>query len=376
MPPEELEATADGAEAPPPNGEDTGDDKLDLSAEIQASIDARRASPDPETEETITAEATETPPAAEAEDGAAAATDGAEATGEPGATMPEAADTTTAKDDVTDDASVAAEGELNKGDDDEIPEGLSESARERFHTLANERNALREERDSAVQNYEGVATMIADSGTDARGFAEMLDYSKRRSIGDFKGALAILDGHRREIALQIGPEAAGVDFLQQHQDLQQRVETLDLTPETARELAMLREQQALAQTRQQAAAAQATNVQASQQYTEAVNQAAAQVSALEAQWQKNPDYRAIAGADGMAAKIKDICAHFPVGEWVQRVTNEYTSAEAMLKGYQRRQPKPPTAITGPGSRSTGNAEPATMEDAIQAAINERRQSVG
>jgi hypothetical protein len=141
---------------------------------------------------------------------------------------------------------------------DPIPEGLSKRTTERMSFLA---NRVRELEPMASQGEELIG-YINSSGMNAEEFGMALTFGRFKhsdNVDDHRKAYAILWQGLKELAPLIGETLPGVDPLEGHQDLKDRVTAKTLDPKDAAELAAGRNRRKAEQTAMQRAS---QNVQA------------------------------------------------------------------------------------------------------------------
>jgi hypothetical protein len=155
-----------------------------------------------------------------------------------------------AKDEKKDDAKGEAKAGEEKPDEkdekkeldhinDPIPKELSERAQERIRSLV----GYIKERDEALTVQGNLISAIQNTGTSAEEFATTVQYLEAFHSEDPKmleKALGILQQNMENIALRLGRDVPGVDFLQGFDDLKSKVHYGQLTKEDAQEIARSR----------------------------------------------------------------------------------------------------------------------------------------
>jgi hypothetical protein len=155
-----------------------------------------------------------------------------------------------AKDEKKDDAKGEAKAGEEKPDEkdekkeldhinDPIPKELGERAQERIRSLV----GYIKERDEALTVQGNLISAIQNTGTSAEEFATTVQFLEAFHSEDPKmleKALGILQQNMENIALRLGRDVPGVDFLQGFDDLKSKVHYGQLTKEDAQEIARSR----------------------------------------------------------------------------------------------------------------------------------------
>lgn len=243
-----------------------------------------------------------------------------------------------------------------------MPEGLGAKAQQRFQALA---NGLKE-RDTTIQeltsSVEYVQQAFQQHGVQQPQFEQAVAVIGMLNKGDFRGALQVLDDQRRQIALQLGEALPGVDALQDHQDLRQAVDGLQITEAHALELARSRAHQQATQQREQA-----TNQQRQQEQTaqQAVHKAQADVDT----WWKQmaaSDIDAPAIEAILLPKLGALLDGVPPQQWAGRMRAQYELIKESVGTFRRQAPAASQAMSP--LRATGQAggvgKPASMHEAM------------
>lgn len=157
-------------------------------------------------------------------------------------------------------ADVQGKQEASQEDDTpedlKAPEGLGQKANERFQALANEvreRRAKDAEVAEITESYREIQRMAQDSCNNGEEVRQLFDYAKAVKTNDFDKAEFYLRQQIAQFEALSGRNLGGV-LMQGFQDLQQRVENMEIDERTAREVAAARWQQnQMAQMQQQEA---------------------------------------------------------------------------------------------------------------------------
>lgn len=277
-------------------------------------------------------------------------------------------------------APAAPEGEKAAGpSDDELAaplEGLKGRTKERFEQLAGrlkertaEIEALTQERDTlrqqaealpdaqqAVQTLQELHGAMTEAQVSGEEFAGFLTYAKAVRSGNFEAAAQTLIAQLRPLLPYVHGKvdlSAALDPLADFADLQQAVQSMQITREHAAEIAQgrrIRQQQEQAiQQRTQAAQQTQQQTQAQQQATQ---QGLGQLQALERTLaQQDADYGRI--APELVKAIPEITKAYPPHLWASAVRDRYQ----LLKTYlpqQQRQAAPAAPASHAPLRPGGN----------------------
>lgn len=238
------------------------------------------------------------------------------------------------------------------GDELAMPEGLQPKAQERFQRLAETVKTTTAERDEARQQVSYVREAFQQHGVNKEQFEQAVAVIGMMNRGDMQGALRVLDEQRRHIALALGQPLPGVDALSEHPDLRQAVDGLQMTEQTAMELARARAFQA--QQQRQTQQVQATQ-QAQQQEQQAVQAGLQEVDELcRALKARDMDYDAI--EQQLQPVVKDLLAGLPPNRWKNAIQTQYDLLKRVASSA-RTVNVPPAG--GGILRPTGQASPGT-----------------
>ena len=257
-------------------------------------------------------------------------------------------------------ATVAAKPE-QADDITAMPEGLGQKAQERFQKLANGIKERDEQIGSLRQAVDYVQQTFQQHNVTQPQFEQAVSVIGALNRGDFRGALAVLDEQRRQIALQLGESLPGVDALSEHPDLRQAVDSLHMTEAAALELARHRQAQQ-AQQRQQQQTQQVQQTQ--QQHREAVTQAQGAVDTWCQQMQRTDlDYPAIEAI--LLPELPNLLAGVPPAQWPAAVQAQYRLIKNSGAAFRRAAPPAPSpAPLRPNGIGGGQAKPSSLYDAM------------
>ena len=220
--------------------------------------------------------------------------------------------------------------------------GVKERGRQRLQEKLAHGREVEAQLTQANQQLEQFRTVVQDSGMSGEDFARVLQYSKLVASGDannLRVAMAYLDEQRTLLAQQLGEEVPGVNPLQQHPDLQQKVDSYEITREHALELAKYRHAESQ---RQQQLQVQQQSVQEHQQFQATVQQASAQVEAY-LQTRANeldhkPRMAAIQAYFANPENLQRFVATHAPEQWAQAVQWMYDSVQPARQAAPAQQP--------------------------------------
>jgi len=267
---------------------------------------------------------------------------------------------------------------------DPIPKELKEATQERIRSLIR----YVKERDEALTVQGNLISAIQGTGTTAEEFASMIHYLDAFHSDDPKKletALTILQQNMESIALRLGRDVPGVDFLAGHQDLKDAVKYGQITQQHASEIARAR----TAHARTQALNEQRTTATQAEQASKAEKDSAiTDLNALGAQLAKtDPEYQR--KYDLIVEPLKAAFAHIPPSQWRAAFDKAYAAVKVPAVPALTGEPPPgmvrdaktgqfvkagkPTPIRPvQPSGAGGNAAPKSAREALSAAIDNLR----
>ncbi len=271
--------------------------------------------------------------------------------------------------------------------DDELTaplEGLKGRTKERFEQLAGrlkertaEIEALTQERDTlkaqaealpdaqqAVQTLQELHGAMTEAQVSGEEFAGFLTYAKAVRSGDFQAAAQTLIAQLRPLLPYVHGKvdlAGALDPLAEFSDLQQAVESMQITREHATEIAQGRRiRQMQEQAHQQRTQASQQTQQQTQAQQQATQQGLSQLQALERTLAaQDADYGRI--APELVKAIPQITKAYPPHLWASAVQDRYQLLKTYLPQQQQRQTTaaPAPAPLRPGG-SGGAGVPAKL----------------
>ena len=193
---------------------------------------------------------------------------------------------------------------------------------------------------------------------------DLIEFSGYRDAlykGDAEKFKSVIEAQVKQFELIHGkPIQLNTDILENHPELRQRVENLELDVDIAREVARTRELNARA-TRDRTQ--QTTIQQTEQQQVQEIDTAAAQVQSLEANWKANdPDYNAI--LEDLRPLMADL-RQLPPSTWANTIQTQYNAIKkARVAGVK---PTNPTPLRNTGN-TQGKAVPQNTQEAVLQAL--------
>jgi hypothetical protein len=283
----------------------------------------------------------------------------------------------------------AAEDEKGKTEpdhvNDPIPKELKEATQERIRSLI----SYVKERDEALTVQGNLISAIQGTGTTAEEFASMIHYLDAFHSEDPKKlelALTILQQNMESIALRLGRDVPGVDFLAGHQDLKDAVKYGQITQQHASEIARARTAQARTQamnTERQTAtqAAQAAEKEKADAITN-LNELGAQLAKTDPDYQKKYDL--------IVGPLKEAFVHIPPSQWRAAFDKAYAAVKLPAVAAPVAAEPPAGMVRDPNtgqfvkankgkpirpvqpSGAGGPSAPKSAREALDAAINSLR----
>jgi len=193
---------------------------------------------------------------------------------------------------------------------DPIPKELSERAQERIRSLV----GYVKERDEALVTQGNIINAIQRTGTSAEEFATTIQYLEAfhsKDPAQLEKCLGILQRNMEDVALRLGRDVPGIDFLAQHKDLQEAVRYGQITQQHANEIARARTAQARTQAfEQQRSQTEQTEVAAKAEKDGAITALNELGSKLKA---SDPDYQR--KFDALVAPLREAFQHMPPRNW-------------------------------------------------------------
>lgn len=212
-----------------------------------------------------------------------------------------------------------------------MPEGLGAKAQERFKALANVNKEVTQEVETLRAQTEYIGTTFKEHGITREQFELASGLIGAMNRGDWKTVITGMQDQMRQVALLSGQPIEGIDALVGMPDLKEKVESLQLSPEDAAELAKGRTHQQLQQrARQQAQQVQEREQQTLQQqqnHTRAVQQATLAVDKICSEYAANDlDFKRIEAA--LLPQVSKLFSRIPPEDWADTFKSQYE----LLKG--------------------------------------------
>lgn len=267
-------------------------------------------------------------------------------------------------------------GEKKELTDDElftVPDDANERTKERIHTLIDRVKTREVELEERTGHLNGLVNEINQTGVTPEEFNQTLQFlrlSNSTNPADKQAALAMLDEQRQNLSMATGREVPGVDLLNDQPDLQEKVNTLQMTREDALQVANSRRQHARQQ-QAQLESQQAVNHQS--QNNMMIGQGKADLDRIGTDLSKtDPDYKAI--MKYVTPLISSIASAHP-STWGDSFLSIYNATKEqftqMNQQAQRahRPPKENRPITGANVTGAGAGQPQNMGDAVLAGLS-------
>lgn len=260
---------------------------------------------------------------------------------------------------------------------DPLPNALKRETKERIKTLIGMVQEKDEKLKTVESNYSFIMHEIKQTNATPEQYAQALDYLRLVNSDAREDKEQLLEFLQREtisIAKMIGKPVPGVNMLEGHDDLIQKVGAGKLSIEDAQEIAASREARNFQQRRTQMTAEQQRVTAETQRE---IASAKAGLTALEQQLRSDPAYptkKAI-----LVKTLKPVFATIPPREWVATFRRAYNElAVPAAPSVPTPTPTPRAPATGGGGGNTplraqqpaGGArpEPKNLLDAVSAGI--------
>jgi hypothetical protein len=252
---------------------------------------------------------------------------------------------------------------------DPIPRDLKKETQERIRTLIDTTKTVTAERDAIKQDFDYLIKGVEATGATPQQYGETLSWLALFNSNDPKQqekALELVETVAERLATFLGKDRSVRDPLQAHPDLVQAVQSKQITPEYAKEIARTRNgQQFRTEITTQASQEQQAQQQAQNELATARNDLNLLEQSLAA---TDPDY-ALKKAT-LVPVLKPVFAAIPPSQWKAKFTEAYRNlrvnapAAKAKTGVPANQPLRNKQPAG-GQR----AAPASMLDAINGALS-------
>lgn len=263
----------------------------------------------------------------------------------------------------------AADDEAKKAitDDDMKPlEGAKASTQERFQKITEgyksekqRADTLAEENSRYKESFDSLRQLGFNDEAAANDLVEFSNYRNVLASGNVEQFQQIMSAQIKQFQDMHGkPVQIGGSIINDHPDLKQKLENMEIDEPTALEVARARNLQNRASRETQR---QNEQVQASQQSQQVINDAVGQVVSMEDNWRKtDPDFNAI--LPELKEAIAEIRTKFHPTQWPSAIEMQYKAIKKALalRGNQNRNETP---LRG-NSHMSGNRQPANMQEAV------------
>lgn len=273
-----------------------------------------------------------------------------------------------------DNASGAEEGSGGVSEEDEEAwlANQSERSQERYRQLAERARAAEEEASRVRAQGQELYKIMGDSGVTPDDMTAYFEYHKNlRNGGDPSQYWEQLE---RAHSQYTGSKVGNADPLNNHPDLQAKVEEFEVTEEAARELASLRDySERMRDMEQQQAEANAQYGAETQQYQEAATYAQSASVELD-RWSEDMKAKDPQFSQKEALLLERAQEQFPnihPAYWPQFIANEYAY---ISKAFPAEASAPAPNAIRPGSTGGGNLQPESknISEALTNALRDMR----
>ena len=241
----------------------------------------------------------------------------------------------------------------------QMPEGLQPKAQQRFQKLVETNKELTARVEQADQQTSYIRETFQQHGVRREQFEQAVQFIGAINSGNLENALRVLDQQRAEIALALGKPLPGVNVLDEHQDLRQAVDAMQITEQHAMEIARARRADQIAQANYQATQQQQAEAQRNQQ---AVNSGLLEIDKFCKQVaQTDVDFPAIEAL--LLPEIKNLISGLPPTQWKSAIETQYRLLKQAAAARA-----PAASVPGTVLRPTGSASPAARPRSMHEAM--------
>lgn len=245
-------------------------------------------------------------------------------------------------------------------------EGAKASTQERFQKITEgyktekaRADTLAEENTRYKESFDSLRQLGFTDEAAANDLVEFSSYRQALAAGNVEQFQQILSAQIKQFQDMHGKSVQiGGSIINDHPDLQQKLENMEIDEPTALEVARARNLQARANRESQRQTEQA---QTSQQEQAAIDSAVNAVVQMEENWRNtDPDFTAV--LPKLRESIAEIRANFHPTQWPTAIQMQYKAIKKAMaeRDLQNRQPTP---LRG-NSHMSGNRQPANMQEAV------------
>jgi hypothetical protein len=252
-------------------------------------------------------------------------------------------------------------------DDDLKPlEGAKASTQERFQKITEgyksekqRADTLAEENSRYKESFDSLRQLGFNDEAAANDLVEFSNYRTVLASGNVEQFQQIMSAQIKQFQDMHGkPVQIGGSIINDHPDLKQKLENMEIDEPTALEVARARNLQNRASRETQR---QNEQVQASQQSQQVINDAVGQVVSMEEEWRKtDPDFNAI--LPELKEAITEIRTKFHPTQWPSAIEMQYKTIKKAL-ALRETQNRQTTPLRG-NSHMSGNRQPGSMQEAV------------
>ena len=242
----------------------------------------------------------------------------------------------------------------------QMPEGLQPKAQQRFQKLVETNKELSGRIEQADQQTSYIRETFQQHGVRREQFESAVAFIGAVNSGNLEQALRVIDQQRAEIALALGKPLPGVNVLEEHPDLRQAVDSMQITEAHAMELARARRQEQVAQQNFQATQQRQQEEQRSQQE---VNTGLLQIDKICKQLaQTDVDYPAIEAL--LLPEIKNLISGLPPAQWPRAIETQYRLLKQAAAARSQSTSMPSQTVLRPTGSASPAARPRSMHEAM------------
>ncbi len=249
----------------------------------------------------------------------------------------------------------------------EEPEGLKPKGQDRFRSLVEDNKATKTQLGEATSALQEIRKTVETSGMSPEEFGTMIEYGRlvhSTDPADLKVAYKLARDESRKLALELGIQEDGVDLLADFPDLKEQRESLEITEESALELAKLRRRESeLTAEKTQLLHNQEQTTQLEQVKTDSLNEVKSFMSN-----KKQTDIDYAHKESVLMSKVDDIRNQFAPKDWPKVIAQLYdTIGAGASDARDTRKKNAQQPISSSNSTTSGESHSSAL-DAIKAVL--------
>lgn len=242
-----------------------------------------------------------------------------------------------------------------------VPEDMKGRTKERFEKLTTDLKESHQQIEKQTDIIKGFRTVLESTGMDSKELQQTLELGGMIKK-DPKRALETLRGVVTNLSEQLGEVPPGKDPLEGFEDLKQKIEDRELSPEDAKEIASYRIKQEAEKRRAEQTTRQQTEHQkqeaANADFTNRVNRAQTDVAAYLKEAEKDPDFTKIAPTLVQAAQFS--AENLDPDKWLGYIKGEYQKVKEIATAMAPSSPGDSPILDG-GAPPGGQKDPENLE---------------